>query len=113
MNPIASDGTLISPRGETVMSNAQEVLVETLVTYTLQLNGQIFVVENVPARVNEETGEQFFSPSTVEYLQQIILTEKEPDHFTEVPVYNYAAWSQQPRLKYGGFEPLTSVSWPG
>jgi hypothetical protein len=91
MNLIPSDGTIISLRGETVMSNAQEVLVEKLVTYTLQLNGQVFMVENVPARVDEETGEQFFSPSTVEKLQQIILTEQEPDRFTEVPVYNYAA----------------------
>lgn len=90
MNLMPSDGTLISPKGEAVMINAQEVLVEKLVTYTLQLNGRIFMVENVPARVNEETGEQFFSPSTVENLQQIILTEKEPNHFTEVPVYNYA-----------------------
>jgi hypothetical protein len=73
------------------MSNAKEVLIEKLVTYTLQLNGQVFMVENVPARVNEETGEQFFSPSTVERLQQIILTEQEPDRFTEIPVYNYAA----------------------
>jgi hypothetical protein len=74
------------------MHNAQEILVEKLVTYTLQLNGQVFVIENVPARVNEETGEQFFSPSTVERLQQIILIDqKEPDHFAEVPVYNYAA----------------------
>jgi hypothetical protein len=37
---------------------------------------QVFMVENVPARVNEETGEQFFSPSTVERLQQIVLTEQ-------------------------------------
>jgi hypothetical protein len=73
------------------MSNVQEVLVEKLVTYTLQLDEQVFMVENVPARVNEETGEQFFSPLTVERLQQIVLTEQEPDRFTEVPVYNYAA----------------------
>lgn len=91
MNLIPSDGMLPSPKGEIVMSNVQEVLVEKLVTYTLQVNGQVFMVENVPARVNEETGEQFFSPSTVERLQQIILTEQEPDRFTEVPVYNYAA----------------------
>jgi hypothetical protein len=91
MSLIPNDGTLISPRGETMMSNVPEVLVEKRVTYTLQLNGQIFMVENVPARVNEETGEQFFSPSTVERLQQIILTEQEPDRFTEVPVYDYAA----------------------
>jgi hypothetical protein len=73
------------------MSNEQEILVEKRVTYTLQLNGQVFMIENVPARVNEETGEQFFSPSTVDRLQQIILTGREPDYFAEVPVYNYAA----------------------
>jgi hypothetical protein len=72
------------------MSNNQEVLAEKLVTYTLQLNGQVFIIENVPARVNEETGEQFFAPSTVERLQQIILTEEEPERFTKVPVYSYA-----------------------
>lgn len=74
-----------------MMTDQQEVLVEKRVTYTIQINEQVFVIENVPARVNEETGEQFFSPSTVERLQQIILTGQEPDHFAEVPVYNYAA----------------------
>ncbi len=73
-----------------MMSSEQETLVEKQVTYTLQFNGQVFVIENVPARVNEETGEQFFSPSTVEHLQQIILTGQEPSRFAEVPVYNYA-----------------------
>ena len=72
------------------MSN-QNMQVETHVTYTLELNGKFFLVENVPARVDEETGEQFFSPSTVEHLQQIILMQKEPDRFAEVPVYKYAA----------------------
>ncbi len=80
------------PQGEAaMMSNEPETLVEKQVTYTLQLNGQLFVIENVPARVNEETGEQFFSPSTVEHLQQIILTGQEPDRFAEVPVYHYVA----------------------
>jgi hypothetical protein len=80
------------PRGESeMMSHGLEVLVEKRVTYTLQFNGQVFVIENVPARINEETGEQFFSPSTVEHLQQIILTGQQPDRFAEVPVYNYAA----------------------
>ena len=41
-------------------------LVERRVTYTLEHNGQFYVVENVPARVNEETGEQLFAPATVE-----------------------------------------------
>jgi len=79
-------------KGEIVtMTHEPETLVEKKVTYTLELNGQVFMIENVPARMNEETGEQFFSPSTVEHLQQIILSGQQPDHFTEVPVYNYAA----------------------
>lgn len=68
----------------------QENLVGKQVTYTLNLNGQVILIENVPARVNEETGEQFFSPSTVERLQQTILNKQEPDHFIQVPVYNYS-----------------------
>ena len=74
-----------------MMSHEPDFLVEKRVTYMLQRNGQVFVIENVPARVNEETGEQFFSPSTVEHLQQIILAGEDPDHFAEVPVYQYVA----------------------
>ena len=68
----------------------QENLVEKQVTYTLNLNGQLILIENVPARVNEETGEQFFSPSTLEHLQKTLLEQSEPGHFVQVPVYNYA-----------------------
>ena len=67
----------------------QETLVEKQVTYTLHLNGQMILIENVPARVNEETGEQFFAPSTVERLQKTVLEQSKPDHFIQVPVYNY------------------------
>ena len=71
-------------------SNWQETLVEKQITYTLNLNGKLFLIDNVPARVNEETGEQFFSPSTVERLQQTVLDGQEPERFVQVPVYNYA-----------------------
>ncbi len=54
--------------------------VEKHVTYTLELNGKFFVIENVPARVDEETGEQLFSPSTVEHLQQIVMNGQTPDY---------------------------------
>ncbi|MEO1300255.1 MAG: YgiT-type zinc finger protein, partial [Cyanobacteria bacterium J06636_16] len=37
-------------------SNWQETLVEKQVTDTLNPNGKIVLIENVPARVNEETG---------------------------------------------------------
>ena len=69
-------------------TNWQETLVEKVI-YTLNLNGQIIFIENVPARVNEEPGEQF-SSSTVERLQQTILDKQEPDHFIQVPVYSYS-----------------------
>lgn len=49
-----------------------EVLVAQEITYTLEVNGKLFVIENVPARVNLNTGEQFFAPDIVERLQQII-----------------------------------------
>ena len=38
----------------------EERLVEQRVTYTLLKDGKLYVIENVPARVNLETGEQFF-----------------------------------------------------
>jgi hypothetical protein len=68
-----------------------EMLVEQTVTYSLEMNGKLFLIENVPARVNVETGEQFFAPSTVESLQQIILSKKKPVRFIETPVYDFAA----------------------
>ena len=68
-----------------------ETLIETKVTYSLEMNGQFFLIENVPARVNPETGEQFFSPATVERIQQIISEQKKPSRFIETPVYNFAA----------------------
>jgi hypothetical protein len=73
------------------MNNYQEQLVEKRVTYSLELNGKFILIENVPARVNEETGEQFFAPSTVEFLQQIILDGQEPKRVIQTPVYSYAA----------------------
>ena len=72
------------------MNLRQEVrLVERRVTYALELDGKFHIVENVPARVNEERGEEFFAASTVERLQQIILEQDEPSKMIETPVYKY------------------------
>jgi len=35
-------------------------MIETKVTYTLEHDGHFYLVENVPARISPETGEQFF-----------------------------------------------------
>ena len=71
--------------------NEREVkLVEHRVTYILEHEGRFCIVENVPARVNEETGEQFFSPATVERLQRTILGEEKPSRIIETPVREYS-----------------------
>ena len=72
------------------MKDREEKVVERRVTYMLQHEGKFYIVENVPARVNEETGEQFFSPVTVERLQRTILTAGKPNRMIQTPVYEYA-----------------------
>ena len=69
-----------------------ENLIETTVTYSLDVNGQFFLIENVPARVNPETNEQFFAPDTVERIQEIINQQQQkPSHFIKTPVYDFVA----------------------
>ena len=69
----------------------EEHLVEHLVTYTLELDGRLLVVEDVPARVDEETGERFFAPEVVERLQQIAWEERTPSRMIQTPVFDFAA----------------------
>ena len=66
-----------------------ETMVETEVTYTLEHGGRFFLIEHVPARVCKETGEQYFSPETVEHIHALI-KQKEPDKVIETPVYEYS-----------------------
>ncbi|MGB6066033.1 MAG: YgiT-type zinc finger protein [Desulfomonilaceae bacterium] len=68
----------------------KKTMVDTKVTYTLEHDGKVFIVENVPARVCKETGEQYFSPETVEHIQALIKSRKKPDRVIETPVYDYA-----------------------
>jgi YgiT-type zinc finger domain-containing protein len=68
----------------------QEPLIEQKVTYILEVEGKFIVIENVPARVNTETGERYFSPDVVERLQQTIWGEKEPSRIIETPVFEFA-----------------------
>jgi hypothetical protein len=53
------------------------------------MDGEFYIVENVPARVDEETGERFFAPSTVELLQETILGQAEPSKVIKTSVYEY------------------------
>jgi YgiT-type zinc finger domain-containing protein len=68
-----------------------ETFVEQTVTYTLELEGHIIVIENVPARVCVETGERLFSPETVERLQQMAWSPPSPKRIIQTPVYEFVA----------------------
>lgn len=67
----------------------KETMIDTEVTYTIQHGGTFYIIERVPARVCEETGEQFFAPETVEHIQALIKSNRKPDKVVEAPVYEY------------------------
>ncbi|MBC1195547.1 YgiT-type zinc finger protein [Microcystis aeruginosa BLCCF158] len=92
MNPTQIYGLILN-QGEHQMStnSRQETLIEQEVTYTLEINGNFFIIENVPARVCVETGERFFAPETVERLQEIIWENKRPKRVIETPVFDFAS----------------------
>ena len=67
----------------------KESMVETEVTYPLERDGKFVLIEQVPARVCSETGEQFFSPKTVEQIHNIINERTSPKKTIETPVYEF------------------------
>jgi YgiT-type zinc finger domain-containing protein len=60
------------------MSNEvwKETFVEQKVTYVLEQQGKVIIIEHVPARVCVETGERLFAPDIVERLQRIVWSRK-------------------------------------
>ena len=64
--------------------------VDMKVTYHIEVDGSLIVVENVPARVDLDTGEKLFSPRTVERLQKMIRKQSRPSRFIETPVYKFS-----------------------
>lgn len=73
-----------------VTTYPRETFVPEKVTYTIEIDGQLTVIENVPARVCIETGEQLFSAETVERIQQLISGKQKPTRMMEVPVFEFA-----------------------
>jgi YgiT-type zinc finger domain-containing protein len=68
-----------------------ETMEERRITYTVEAEGRIIVIEHVPARVCIETGEQFFSPQTVERIHAIVHGGSKPARTVQTPVYEFAA----------------------
>jgi len=59
------------------------------VTYSIEVDAGFVLIENVPARVNADTGEQLFAPETVECLQKAVWEGAQPARFVETPVYDF------------------------
>ncbi len=66
-----------------------EDFVEREVRYTLDLGNRLVVVENVPARVSRQTGEQCFSPETTQRLRDIVHGGEQPARVMETDVYDF------------------------
>ena len=73
-----------------VTTYPKETFVPEKVTYTIEIDGKLTVIEQVPARVCIETGEQLFSAETVERIQQMISSKQKPARVMEVPVFEFA-----------------------
>ena len=75
------------------MSNEvwEETFEEQQVTYVLEQQGKVLIIEHVPARVCRETGERLFAPETVERLQHIVWEQRKPTRIVETPVFEFVA----------------------
>lgn len=66
-------------------------LVEQEVTYRIELEGKLIVVEHVPARTCIQCGEKLYSAQTVEHLQKTVWEEKTPSRVMETPVFDFSS----------------------
>lgn len=73
------------------MPEIDDRLVEHLVTFTMEYDVRVVTVENVPARVDPDTGEEYFSPETVDQLQAIIWGGSHADLEAPAQVVQFAA----------------------
>lgn len=69
----------------------KELLVEKNVNYVMEEDGELVIIEKVPARVNPETGEQLLSTKTIKRLRQMIKERKEPSRVIKTPIYEFPA----------------------
>jgi len=68
-----------------------ERFAEQQVTYIVEIDGELVIIQHVPARVNTETGERFFAPATVEKIQTILRSRQAPSKVIQAPVFEFAA----------------------
>ena len=65
-------------------------MTEDRVTYTIQMDDKLVVVEHVPAKVCRQCGERLYAPETVERLQNTVWGTQEPCRVLQTPVFDFA-----------------------
>ena len=63
---------------------------ERLITYVQQYKGRVIIIENVPAEVCTQCGEQLLRPEVAERIQKIVWESPTPTRKAEIPVYDLA-----------------------
>ena len=93
MSRTRNDGSALRKEGGKMQNNNvwNEPLIEENVTYSIEIDNRFILIENVPARVNIETGEKYFAPEIVERLQQAVWKQLKPVRVIETPVFEYAS----------------------
>ena len=64
-------------------------MTELEVTYRIELEGKLIVVEHVPAKVCAQCGERLYSAETVELLQRTVWAQKRPSRILQTPVFDF------------------------
>jgi len=72
-------------------NSSAETFANARVTYTVEINGKLIIIENVPARVSVRTGEQFFAPETVEQIHRIVNGDRSPARTVSATIFEFAA----------------------
>jgi YgiT-type zinc finger domain-containing protein len=62
---------------------------QQLIRYVQEYDGQVVIVENVPALVCDQCGETLFRPEIVEKLQRIVWGETPQTREVKVPFYDF------------------------
>ena len=59
----------------------------TRVTFTATLDGNLLTIEEVPALVCRQCGEETFSAETMKRIEALVASRPRPARMAEVPVY--------------------------
>ena len=65
-------------------------LVEKRVTHPQEYEGEIVILENIPAEVCRQCGEVLLRPGVLEQVQKMVWERKTPHRTAQVPVYDLA-----------------------